>query len=123
MRTLLDTNILLRSIQSSSSHHTTARQAVAALLASGRSLCIASQTVYEFLAVATRPLSDNGLGMPHGLADSQLEILLAGLEVLYDSQAVALELRRLVTAYQVVEKRSMMLGSPPASEWQASANF
>jgi predicted nucleic acid-binding protein len=46
MRTLLDTNILLRSSQPSSAHHASAIAAVTALLAANRSLCISSQVIY-----------------------------------------------------------------------------
>jgi len=78
---------------------------VAALLAAGRSLCISSQVIYEFLAVATKPITDNGLGMSQSDADAQLAKLLSGIDVLYDSEAVATELRRLVVVYQVSGKK------------------
>lgn len=105
MRTLLDTNILLRASQPSSAHHSTSLASVAALLTAGRAPCISSQTVYEFLAVATRSLADNGLGMPHVDADAQLEKLLSGVEVLYDSRETAAALRRLVVLHQVTGKK------------------
>jgi len=105
MRTLLDTNILLRSSQVSSPHHVIAIAAVAALLGAGRSLCISSQVIYEFLAVATKPVTENGLGMSQADADGQLAKLLGGIEVLYDSEPVATELRRLVVTYKMTGKR------------------
>jgi len=105
MRSLLDTNILLRSSQPSSPHNATAIAAVAALLTAGRSLCVSSQVIYEFLVVATKPISENGLGMSQSDADVQLGKLLTGIDVLYDSELVATELRRLVVMYQVTGKK------------------
>jgi predicted nucleic acid-binding protein len=105
MHTLLDTNVLLRSSQPSSPHHFIATAAVNALLDANRVLCISSQTIYEFLAVATRSLAENGLAMKQADADAQLTALLAGFEVLYDSFAVASELRRLMIAHQIVGKK------------------
>ncbi|HVT81392.1 MAG TPA: type II toxin-antitoxin system VapC family toxin [Phycisphaerae bacterium] len=105
MKTLLDTNILLRSIQPSSPDHATALAAVSVLLNSGRILCISSQSIYEFLAVATRSIVDNGLGLKHIAADLELEKLLAGVEMFCDSTSVVSEARRLVVAHQVTGKK------------------
>jgi predicted nucleic acid-binding protein len=105
MRTLLDTNILLRSSQPNSAHHGAAVASVSALMAAGRTLCISSQTIYEFLAVATKPVKENGLGMSHEDADAQLAKLLRGIDVIYDSELVADELRRLVVAHRVTGKK------------------
>jgi len=80
--------------------------AVAFLLHSSRTLCISSQAIYGFLAVATKPVAENGLGMKHADADTQLAKLLAGIEVLYDSAAVAAELRRLVVTHKVTGKKT-----------------
>ncbi len=105
MRALLDTNILLRGSRPSHPQNAAALAAVDALLRAGRTLCIGSQTIYEFLAVATRPVTENGLGMPHAEADAQLQSLLIGIDVLYDSPAVTTELRRLVVAQRVTGKK------------------
>src|SRR5438094_269349 len=105
MRTLLDTNILLRSGQPSSPHHPFAVASVSAVLNSGRSLCISSQTIYEFLSVATRPLAENGIGMPVPDAAARLSILLKDIDVLYDSPAVSAQLLQLVVDHDVKGKR------------------
>lgn len=105
MRTLLDTNILLRAHQPSSPHFHSAVNAVMALINAGHRPCISSQSIYEFLAVATRPVSENGLGMPHPDADALLAKLLVGIEVVYDSSALVSELRRLVVAHRVTGKK------------------
>ena len=106
MHTLLDTNILLRSSQPSSRDHFAAVGAVAALAAFGRTLSISSQTIYEFFAVATRPIAENGLGMSHHDADVHLGKLLASLNIFYDSEAIAIETRKLIVAHQVTGKKT-----------------
>jgi predicted nucleic acid-binding protein len=104
MRTLLDTNILLRTSQPASPQHADAIAATTSLIAAGRTFCISSQSIYEFLAVATKPQTENGLGMTHSVADAHLTKLLISTEVLYDSPAIANELRRLVVAHHVTGK-------------------
>jgi predicted nucleic acid-binding protein len=105
MRTLLDTNILLRTSQPASPQHADAIRSTAALIQAGRIFCISSQAIYEFLAVATKPQTENGLGMTQSVADSHLANLLASIEIIFDSPAVAAELRRLVLAHQVSGKK------------------
>src|SRR5438045_7550258 len=63
MSVQLDTNVLVRLSQFNDPAHGTARAAVAKLQAAGRSLGIVPQNLYEFWAVATRPVANNGLGL------------------------------------------------------------
>jgi predicted nucleic acid-binding protein len=104
MKVLLDTNVLLRSSQPAHPHHVPAVAAVRALVIGGWTLCISSQTVYEFLAVATRLLADRGLAMSHAEADAELGKLLPATEVFYDSALVVEELRRLMIQHGVSGK-------------------
>jgi predicted nucleic acid-binding protein len=65
---LLDTNILVRGTNSADPMHLPAKHAVDALRAQGERLIIVPQNLYEFWAVATRPVGkapqgQNGLGM------------------------------------------------------------
>jgi len=64
MPTLVDTNILLRSLQPAHHHYAIAHNAIAKLRRED-SLCIAAQNLVEFWAVVTRPIQENGLGMTH----------------------------------------------------------
>jgi len=105
MRTFLDTNILLRTSQPASPQYADAVASTGVLLRAGRTLCISSQSVYEFLAVATKPQAENGLGMTHAETDAHLTTLLVSIEVFYDSPAIAAELRRLVVAHKVTGKK------------------
>jgi predicted nucleic acid-binding protein len=63
MSVQLDTNILTRLSQPTDPAHGTARTAVAKLQAAGRGLVLVPQNLYEFWAVATRPVANNGLGL------------------------------------------------------------
>lgn len=104
MRILLDTNILLRLSDKSHPHHAAAVGSLRRLAVDGHTFCIGSQTVAEFLAVATRSVADNGLGMDQATADAELAKVTATLDILYDSAAVLNELRRLVVAHAVIGK-------------------
>ncbi|MCL2649249.1 MAG: type II toxin-antitoxin system VapC family toxin [Phycisphaerales bacterium] len=105
MQILIDTNILLRSSQPVSSDHAVALNAQAAVLASGRAPCVSSQAIYEFMAVATRFVAENGLGLSHAAADVALSHLLIDIEVLYDSDVAAAETRRLIVLHKVTGKK------------------
>jgi predicted nucleic acid-binding protein len=104
MKILLDTNILLRISEPAHSHHSASVSALRTLALEGHSFCIASQTVSEFLAVATRPVADRGLGMAQAKADAELTKVTSSLEMLYDSKAVIDELRRLVVLNSISGK-------------------
>ena len=104
MRILLDSNILLRISEPHHPHHVASVSALRALAAAGHRFCIGSQTVSEFLAVATCAVADRGLGMDQVRADAELTKVTQSLEMLYDSKAAIDELRRLVVQYAVSGK-------------------
>ena len=58
-----DTNILLRSLYPADPLYAVADNALATLRFQKETLCIAPQSLVEFWSVATRPRSENGLGM------------------------------------------------------------
>jgi predicted nucleic acid-binding protein len=60
---LLDTNILLRYARTADPDFATVDLAVNTLHANGDVLCVVPQNIYEFWAVATRPIAANGLGL------------------------------------------------------------
>jgi hypothetical protein len=62
MRVLIDTNILGRLAQPRHALHPSAASAVDALDVVGHELRLVPQVIYEFWAIATRPINDNGLG-------------------------------------------------------------
>lgn len=57
MSYLVDTNVLLRSVQPTHPAHDTAVSAVQILLGRSETLCLTSQNLIEFWAVATRPVA------------------------------------------------------------------
>ena len=72
MPTLIDTNILLRSVQPSHPMHAVAVRALEALMKREEPLVIAVQNVAEFWNAATRPSENNGLGFTIEEAQAEL---------------------------------------------------
>jgi predicted nucleic acid-binding protein len=62
---LIDTNVLLRSVQGKSAEHPSVVSAIALLLEKGEELFLAPQVLVEFWAVATRPVDANGFDLAH----------------------------------------------------------
>jgi hypothetical protein len=79
MRTLLDTNVLVRAAQPGHPMHQTAVDAVDALRGPGNDLCLVPQDFFEFWVVCTRPEGENGLG----LTVAQTQAACARLKQLY----------------------------------------
>lgn len=72
---LLDSNVLLRLAQPAHPHCSVASTAVTALRNQNHELCIARQNLVEFWAVATRPLTNNGLGIDALTATAEIRRL------------------------------------------------
>jgi len=83
-----DTNILLRWVQPETPASAQARSAVKALHARGDIVFITPQNLVEFWAVATRPISVNGLGMTPEQADNEVKELEAFFPLLPDTSAI-----------------------------------
>lgn len=62
MSVLIDTNVLLRSVQPAHPMHSVSVRAIQVLLAADESVFITIQNVAEFWNAATRPLAHNGMG-------------------------------------------------------------
>jgi hypothetical protein len=62
MRVLIDTKILGRLAQPRHALHPSSASAVDALDVAGHELRLVPEVIYEFWAIATRPINDNGLG-------------------------------------------------------------
>ena len=100
MTFVLDANILLRSAEPTHTQYAQATDAVRVLTRRNHSLVIVPQNLYEFWAVATRPVKDNGLGMTPAEADAELAGIEARFPPLPDTPAV-LPVWRLVVAHAV----------------------
>jgi predicted nucleic acid-binding protein len=75
MSYLVDTNVLLRSVEENHPMNDRAVNAIRLLLAQGEELCIVPQNLIEFWTVATRPTSVNGLGLSLAEAIAELSAL------------------------------------------------
>lgn len=103
---LIDTNVLLRSVQKTHAMHEAAKNAVNALLHEGEDLCVIAQNLIEFWAVATRPQSSNGLGLSIEEAQNELHGLKQIFTVLPDTPEIFAEWEALVTQHRVIGKPS-----------------
>lgn len=70
---LVDTSVLVRTLQPHHSLYTVGEGAIRVLPAQGRELHIAPQNLVELWVVATRPFGENGLGMSATHAATELE--------------------------------------------------
>jgi len=105
-RVLLDTNILLRSINPTHAHSAIAIDATDALRRQGSELCLVPQNIYEFWAVATRPVAVNGLGLSSEDAQQEVDGLLRHFTLLRDERTVFEHWREIVATYQIQGVRS-----------------
>lgn len=101
MRHLLDTNIALRSLNSSLSSYELVVSVLERLRSEGHELCLVPQVLYEYWAVVTRPAIHNGFGLSTTQALDDLEELKASFTLLRDERAVLNEWERLVAESKV----------------------
>jgi predicted nucleic acid-binding protein len=84
-RILADTNIWLRIADPEAVQNPSSVRAIARLLAEEHELCICPQNLIEFWAVATRPVSANGLGWTTDAAAAEIAGLDARFTLLPDT--------------------------------------
>jgi predicted nucleic acid-binding protein len=106
MSTLVDTNILTRSIYKADPMHQLAIDAVDGLRQKGEQLCVVPQNLYEFWVVCTRPISQNGLGMTPNQVDAEISQLERIFLLREDIPDVFREWRLMVNQYQVIGKNA-----------------
>ena len=101
----IDTNILLRSVQTHHPQYAAVERAFSVLRANNETPHVATQNFVEFWAVTTRPTgSQNGLGMSLDAAARELAVLIDLFSLLPESNSVFEEWRRLVMSYKVSGK-------------------
>ena len=101
---LIDTNITIRGMDRKDPRSRLARRAIIELRRQGNVLCLATQNLVEFWAVATRPVDANGLGMSIEWAASQREWMKHFFKVLADGPEDYSEWERLVVQHRVSGK-------------------
>ena len=104
-RYLLDTNILLRLLQTESEQHNEAAKAITILLSRQEDLYIAPQVVTEFWCAATRPVDVNGLGIEPSFLSSYISGVFADFEMLEDNPFIFQNWLQLVSSYNIRGKR------------------
>jgi predicted nucleic acid-binding protein len=105
MSVLVDTNLLLRSIQTDHAHYPMATSALLLLRRTER-LCITTQNLYELWSVCTRPAAVNGMGMSTTDAKTELDKARRFFTLLPDAPAIFNEWERLVTTHDVKGKNA-----------------
>jgi predicted nucleic acid-binding protein len=106
MRILLDTNILLRLAQPISPHHASAVNAMLQLEQASVVRCLVPQVVYEFWAVATRPLDANGLEMTVPQVEQSVQQALVDYPLLRDERGIFTHWLPLVSSNDVKGKNT-----------------
>lgn len=101
MSILVDTNILLRSVEPLHPHYSAAVGAVSRLLADSTPVYFTLQNIAEFWNVATRPKDKNGLGLTIPAALAEVEKIESLLMLLPDTPAVYAEWKRIVMDHNV----------------------
>lgn len=105
MRWLADTNILLRSVQAAHPMYEDVSRAVS-ILFERDDVHIIGQNLIEFWAVATRPITENGLGFTLPDAVVELSKLKATFTILPDTADILPLWEELVVRYEVRGKQS-----------------
>jgi predicted nucleic acid-binding protein len=105
MLALADTNILLRSLQRAHPMHADAWRAIR-ILKRRRELFIAPQNIVELWVVATRPIAQNGLGIPPVPARDYLSRFKRFLPLVPDTPEVHEQWEQLVSRYAVSGKKA-----------------
>jgi predicted nucleic acid-binding protein len=101
---LIDTSTLLRTLQPTHPQRETARIAIKSLTARGRELHIVPQNLVELWVLATRPISQNGLGLSTTEAAAELARLRSMFPLLPDPPAIYPVWESLVIQYRVAGK-------------------
>lgn len=106
MAYLLDTGVLLRLIDQGDALHEVAARAVDALLTRDEPLFVALQNIAELWSVATRPPSDNGLGLDPAALAARIDRAIEPIcDILIEHEQHYAALRRLLTSYDVRGKQ------------------
>lgn len=101
MAVLVDTNVLIFSVQQGHVWHEESIAAIERLLTANEAVYVLPQNIAEFWNVCTRPTGKNGLGLtPQETAD-RMKGLDAILSVLHDTPEVYTRWRRLLVDHAV----------------------
>lgn len=102
---LVDTCILARRVLPGDPLSAAASGAVDALFRSGEELLVTPQVLMEYRAVATRPLSSNGLGLTSEQTRAETDLIEQAFGMLPDTPDVYAVWRELVGRYEVTGRQ------------------
>jgi predicted nucleic acid-binding protein len=105
MPVLLDTNILLRTLQPAHPHCAVAERAIQRLRNRHETVWICAQNLVEFWAVATRPAADRGLGFSVAQTIQELAAIRQHFPLLAETPLYA-TWESLVSTYEVSGKNT-----------------
>jgi predicted nucleic acid-binding protein len=106
MSYLVDSNVLLRLVYRLDRMHIDAQNAYKLLRAQDQMLCIIPQNLIEFWAVATRPVSANGLGLTVEEVAHESSLLKSLFTLQPDIPEIYTTWKQLVIKYQVKGKQA-----------------
>ena len=101
MSYLVDTNVLLRRVQSSHPMHSDAARSLSLLILRGELVSVIPQNFIEFWAVATRPLANNGLALSITDTAGHIDEFQQTFTLLPDAPEIFIEWQRLVALHAV----------------------
>lgn len=101
MSFLVDTNVLLRSIEPLHPQHLIAVEAVSTLLSESGLVYFSHQNIAEFWCVATRPRHKNGLGLSVDATLKEVRQIERLLTLLPDTPAIYATWKQLVVEHRV----------------------
>lgn len=99
-RAVVDTNVLLAATDEARPDHEAAQRVLNDWSASGVVLYSTGQVLREYLAVATRPASANGLGLPRQDAIANVRALRSRMHLLVEDLKVHERLLRLLEEFE-----------------------
>lgn len=105
MSYLVDTNVLLRSVQKSHPMHPAATQSIDLLIRDGEKVPVIPQNLIEFWAVATRPETSNGLGLSVEETAQRIAALKTAFVLLPDTDSIFNQWEHLVARHSVAGKQ------------------
>lgn len=104
MAVLIDTNVLLRTLQPHHPHCSIAERAITHLRTYDEALCVGVQNIVELWAVATRPQTENGLGMTTSAAVKEVAAIKQFFLLLPEGRPEFPTWEKLVSTYGVAGK-------------------
>jgi len=101
---LVDTSVLIRTLQPHHSLYVPADRAIRLLPERGNELHIVAQNLIELWAVATRPLAENGLGLTAANAAAELKRIKSMFLFLEETPAIYPAWEALVLQHRIIGK-------------------